>query len=170
MPTLAPPLIPRKLDSREENLDELFMRWNDVTPVIAGSKAFGQPDFGSGEEGCALMPLAWNLSYRKLEVLMRYMSHVAETGSPTFRAMHTHLCEWYGRGTWKRQTVSEIEKLTRKKYKVERMVFHGGSRGNPKNVLEALEWVSGHFPGEVYLPMDFTRSAQEQMNPKRKAA
>lgn len=155
MRTLAPPLIPRPLNDREDKLNELYTRWNDVTPMLAGTKAFGRPDFGSGDEGCALMPLAWNLSYRKLEVLMRYMSHLAETGSHEFRGRHASLCEWYGRGRWKRTKVKRTDLFTRKRYEVEEMVFHGGPRADPVQVLGALEWLDGHYPGEIYLPKEF---------------
>lgn len=144
----------RTLDDREQKLDELFMRWNDVAPMLSGSKAFGRPDFGSGEEGCALMPLAWNLSYRKLEILMRYMAVVADQGSQEFKGRHAALCEWYGRGRWRRTKVKRTDRFTRKKYEAEEMVFHGGN-ADPVRVHGALSWLSGHFPGEIYLPKEF---------------
>jgi len=157
VPSLKPPSIRRNLDEREAKLDELYCRWNDVTPLLRGS--ISTTEIGSGEAGCSLMPLAWNLSYRKLEVLHRYMVHVAETGSPEFKGMHAHLCEWYGRGRWRREKEKRVDKFTKKQYEAEAMVFHGGKHANPHRVLEALEWISGHFPGEVYLPDEFIKAA-----------
>lgn len=148
---LAPHL--RALDVREEKLDEMLMRYDEAQETMIHTGV------GGDETNVQLMPLCWNMSYRKLEVLLKYMAAVAEGGSADFRSEYCHLREWYWRGEWRRRSIKRKDQVTRKIRVAEAMVFEPGKYADPALVLPALGWLSGHFPGEVYLPQEFLSAA-----------
>ena len=132
--------------------------WNSVGPLVRGSRAFGDPNAGGGEAGWGQMPLAWTLSsYPKLEILLRYMADVADSGSSEFKARHASLCNYYGRGSWQKVTRKVTDPFTKKKYEREVVDFVPGRFSRPEVVLEALVWIGGHI-GPVNLPEDFLGS------------
>lgn len=144
----------RALDSREEKFDELLSRWQEAHDTL-----FMKNAPGSAVGGVTLMPLTWNMSYRKLTVVMDYMEAIADEGSSGFRDVYQHTRQWYWRGEWRRGDVFTRDQQTGKKRKVEQMVFRPGPGADPVFVLRGLEWVSGYFPGEPYLPKEFLAAA-----------
>lgn len=156
MPTLAPPLIPRKLDSREEKLDTLLTHYTDAQETLQLGDG---PSGDSRGDRLLLMPMVWNMSYRTLEKLLGYMRAVSDDGSPGFRAQYFHLCSWYIKPRAKRVPLMRRDKKGRP-YQVvtgngPQFELRTVREGNPLLVLEGLVWLAGHFPGEVYLPSEF---------------
>lgn len=148
----------RVLGNREERLDKLLTHYTEARETL--QLGDGPGDSG-GDSKLLLMPRTWNSSYRVLEGLLVYMRHLADSpgeSSPGFRSRYFHLCEWYLRAEKRRAPVMRRDKKNRE-YQVTtangpQFEIKTIRKGNPALVLLALEWLDGHFPGEIDLPDD----------------
>ena len=155
----------RPLTSREEIFDEMLDHFKAAQETLWS----GQGADAEADGGVRAMPAVWNDSYRELERVLQRMKNLAtpdDLASMGFRLAFFALRDWYLHCVkhpvydpaqiirFQKRGILHEEEKTKKvvRWRIER-------KADPRMVHRGIEWISGEFVGEPFLPKEIVEVA-----------